>query len=192
MTPKLQKIDRNRHQSRYWAGRIAKYNVQCKHLTALAITVIRKIGICFTSAFINQIRMNKSMFKATEIQNTQDSNSRNIGSTHFNTIRTLHRQHWHEYWYSIKREVCSFVWQLCGFGFMRLMPEVGKISWMWLVRKSWPYKFHCTSKPGLWSRSPSNFGWLEPEPKTFRWWSRSLKFGFRFHGDSLWVKQVVI
>ena len=43
--------------------------------------------------------------------------------------------------------------------------------------------------PGLWSRSPSNFGWLEP--KTFRWWSRSLKFGFRFHKYSLMGKRVV-
>ena len=32
----------------------------------------------------------------------------------------------------------------------------------------------------------SNFGWLEPEPKTFRWWSWSLKFAFRFRRDSLW------
>jgi len=37
-----------------------------------------------------------------------------------------------------------------------------------------------TLQTGLWSRSPSNFGWPEPEPKIFRWWSRSLKFGFRF------------
>ena len=40
----------------------------------------------------------------------------------------------------------------------------------------------CASQfpPGIWSRGPSNFGWLEPEPKIFRWWSRSPKFGFRF------------
>ena len=44
------------------------------------------------------------------------------------------------------------------------------------------------SRPGLWSRSPSNFGWLELEPKAFRWRSRSPKFGFRFHNPSLsWV-----
>jgi len=30
---------------------------------------------------------------------------------------------------------------------------------------------------GLWNGIPSDFGWLEPEPKTFRWWSRSLKLG---------------
>jgi len=44
-------------------------------------------------------------------------------------------------------------------------------------------------------RSQSNFGWLEPEPKFFRWWSQirsqSLKFGFRIHRDSLWGKRVI-
>jgi len=40
-------------------------------------------------------------------------------------------------------------------------------------------------------QSPSNLGWLELEPKTFRWWSRSLKFGFWFHSPSSWVKWVV-
>ena len=44
-------------------------------------------------------------------------------------------------------------------------------------------------EPGLLSRSPSNFGW--PEPKHFKWWSRSLKFGFRFHSPSLLSKRVV-
>ena len=39
---------------------------------------------------------------------------------------------------------------------------------------------------GAGARSRNNFGWLEPEPKSFRWWNRSLKFGFRFHKDSLW------
>jgi len=29
------------------------------------------------------------------------------------------------------------------------------------------------SVAGMWSRSPSTFAWLEPEPKIFRWWSRS-------------------
>ena len=37
----------------------------------------------------------------------------------------------------------------------------------------------------------SNFGWLVPEPKRFRWWSRSLKLGFPFHSPSLWVERVV-
>ena len=44
--------------------------------------------------------------------------------------------------------------------------------------------FHVgVSQPGLWSRSPSDFGWLEPKPKHLWWWSRSrsLKFGFRLH-----------
>jgi len=45
--------------------------------------------------------------------------------------------------------------------------------------------------PGLWSRSPSDFGRLEPEPKKIWWWSRSLEFGFRFHRHSLWGKRVV-
>jgi len=42
-------------------------------------------------------------------------------------------------------------------------------------------------QPELWDRSQSNFGWLEPglEAKTFRWWRRSLTFGFRFHRPSL-------
>jgi len=39
------------------------------------------------------------------------------------------------------------------------------------------------------SRSRSNFGWLEPELITFRWWSRSLRVGFRIHRDSLWGKR---
>jgi len=43
-------------------------------------------------------------------------------------------------------------------------------------------------------KSPSNFGWLEQEPKTFRWrwWrrSRSLKFVFRFHSPGLQRKWV--
>jgi len=26
---------------------------------------------------------------------------------------------------------------------------------------------------------------VKPEPKTFRWWTRNLKFGFQFHRDSL-------
>jgi len=33
--------------------------------------------------------------------------------------------------------------------------------------------------------------WLDPEPKTFRWWSRSLKFGFQSHRYSLWDKRVM-
>jgi len=39
----------------------------------------------------------------------------------------------------------------------------------------------------------SNFGWLEPDSKTFKWWSwsRNLKFGFRFHRQNLWGKRVV-
>ena len=41
---------------------------------------------------------------------------------------------------------------------------------------------------GTGSGSRSNFGWLEPEPEIFRWWSRSLKFGFRFHKYCLWSK----
>ena len=32
---------------------------------------------------------------------------------------------------------------------------------------------------------------VELEPKSFRWWSRSLKFGFRFHRHSLLGKQEV-
>jgi len=40
-----------------------------------------------------------------------------------------------------------------------------------------------------WSRSPSNFGWLEPEPKTCSWWSRN--FGFWFHRHRLWGKRIV-
>jgi len=42
-------------------------------------------------------------------------------------------------------------------------------------------------------RIPSNFGWLQlqPESKTFRWWSWSLKFGFRFHSPTSWGKRVV-
>ena len=48
---------------------------------------------------------------------------------------------------------------------------------------------------GLWSwgRSPSNFGWLEPGPKIFEWWSRSrnLKFEFLFNRHSLWSKPIV-
>ena len=59
-------------------------------------------------------------------------------------------------------------------------------------------EFHLTNifddrqKAGLWSRSPSNFGWLEPEPKpkNFRWWNRSLKLGFPFNSHSLWGKRV--
>jgi len=54
-----------------------------------------------------------------------------------------------------------------------------------------PRHLELALKAGLWSRrpepragarsrSPSNFRWLEPESKNFRWWSRSLKFGFRF------------
>ena len=31
---------------------------------------------------------------------------------------------------------------------------------------------------------------VEPEPETSRRWSRSLKFGFRFHRDSLWGKEI--
>ena len=46
-------------------------------------------------------------------------------------------------------------------------------------------------RSGLWSRSPSNLGWVEPYPKNFRLWSRSLKFGFRFHSPSLWGRRVV-
>jgi len=45
--------------------------------------------------------------------------------------------------------------------------------------------------PGLWSRSPSSFGGLEPEPKNFEWWSRSLKFGFPFNGHGLWSEPIV-
>ena len=45
-------------------------------------------------------------------------------------------------------------------------------------------------KLGAWSRCRSNFGRLEPELKTFRWWRRSLKFGFRFHSPCLWGKRV--
>ena len=37
----------------------------------------------------------------------------------------------------------------------------------------------------------SCFGWLESEPKTFRWWNRNPKFGFRFHTHSLWGKRFV-
>jgi len=33
--------------------------------------------------------------------------------------------------------------------------------------------------------------WLDPEPKTFRWWSRSLKFGFQIHRYSFWDKRVM-
>ena len=40
-------------------------------------------------------------------------------------------------------------------------------------------------------RVPSNFGWLEPEPITFRGWFRSLELGFRFHRHSLWRYRVV-
>ena len=42
---------------------------------------------------------------------------------------------------------------------------------------------------GLWSPTPPRA--VESEPKTFRWWNRSLKFGFRFHRDSLWGKRVI-
>ena len=44
-------------------------------------------------------------------------------------------------------------------------------------------------RPGLWGRSPCNFGW--PEPKIFRRWSPSLKFWFLFHRQNLWGKRVV-
>ena len=43
---------------------------------------------------------------------------------------------------------------------------------------------------GLWNQSPSNFGLLEPEPKIFRWWSRSLNLDFR-STNSLLGKRVV-
>jgi len=46
-------------------------------------------------------------------------------------------------------------------------------------------------QPGLWSWSQSNFGWLQPDPKTFRWWSRSLKFGLHFHRPCLCFKLVM-
>jgi len=46
---------------------------------------------------------------------------------------------------------------------------------------------------GVWSRSPSNFGWLNPEPKYFRRGSRSqrLKCGFPFSREILLGKRVV-
>jgi len=47
---------------------------------------------------------------------------------------------------------------------------------------------------GLWSlnSSPSNFGWLqlEPKPKTIRWLIRSLKSGFQLHSLTLWGERV--
>jgi len=66
-----------------------------------------------------------------------------------------------------------------------------------LVKKGSKWILHTYFKramhPGLWNRSPSNFGWLEPEPKTCKWWirSRSLKFGFWSQRPSLWGKRVV-
>ena len=36
-----------------------------------------------------------------------------------------------------------------------------------------------------------DLGWLEPGPKTFRWWSWRLKFGFQFHRPSMWGKRIV-
>jgi len=44
---------------------------------------------------------------------------------------------------------------------------------------------------GLWSRTPSNFGSLDPEPKFFEWCSRSLKFEFPFNRHTLWSKPIV-
>jgi len=44
---------------------------------------------------------------------------------------------------------------------------------------------------GVRSRSRSNFEWLEPEPKTCRWWSQSHKFGFRIHRDSQLGKKII-
>jgi len=41
------------------------------------------------------------------------------------------------------------------------------------------YNTLCTGSPGVETRA------VEPEPRTLRWWSRSLKFGFRFHRHTL-------
>jgi len=38
---------------------------------------------------------------------------------------------------------------------------------------------------------PKQFWMAGAGAKTFRWWSRSLKFGFRIHRDSLWGKRAV-
>jgi len=42
-------------------------------------------------------------------------------------------------------------------------------------------------------RIPSTFDGCScsPRSKTFIWWSRSLKFGFRFHSPTSWGKRVV-
>jgi len=45
----------------------------------------------------------------------------------------------------------------------------------------------CAVEPGLWSQGCGARA-VESEPKTFRWWSPSLKLRFRSH--SLWGKQV--
>jgi len=43
------------------------------------------------------------------------------------------------------------------------------VSQLWLL---WNQNQGCGARAR--SRSPSNFAWLEPEAKNFRWWSRSL------------------
>ena len=58
-----------------------------------------------------------------------------------------------------------------------------------VLKTSW--RCYSESEAGLWSRSPSDFGWLKPEPKQFRWWSRSVKFGFPFNRNGLWSKRVL-
>ena len=70
------------------------------------------------------------------------------------------------------------------FSSLRYSPTGNKTPFPWRLLK--------LLQPGLWgrSRNPGNFGWLEPETKMSWWWSRSLKFGFRFHRRSLWGKRV--
>ena len=75
-----------------------------------------------------------------------------------------------------------------SFDNMRAMLASRTTTLLGIIRKNCVL---CGS-PGLWGRSPGNFGWLDTEPETCEWWarSRSLKFGSRFHSPGLRGKRV--
>ena len=49
----------------------------------------------------------------------------------------------------------------------------------------------CGNSRDVRNGSSCNFGWLESEPKSFEWWSRSLIFELPFNRRSLWSKPIV-
>jgi len=99
-------------------------------------------------------------------------------------------------------EVCTphvrlSLWQQWLSGESHLLMSTKMLMRMFPVQPSLPLAQGDTAlwlqQPGLWSRSPNNFRWLEPEPepKHCKWWSRSLKFEVPCNSHSLLGKRIV-